>query len=254
MRIFPKIKSIKKIYLIKTKIQKQKRFLRDIKFLFNINTPIKFIIKYIYNHFLFINNDIDAWIYYEKLNFIDNDWFVEKTPILINYFEKNMHEKKRIIDVLEIGSYEGRSSVFFLNYFDNINLSCVDTWEGSDEHDKKIMQNIEKNFDYNTKKNSAQLRKFKNNSDDFFKKNNELYDLIYIDGSHHYEQVIKDSINSDKFLRLNGFLLFDDYNFIYGNYDKNKNAASAINSFLENNQSKYEIIYIYNQVLLKKKY
>ena len=43
------------------------------------------------------------------------------------------------MNALEIGSFEGRSSIFFINYFKNINLTCVDTWEKSDqESDKKM--------------------------------------------------------------------------------------------------------------------
>ena len=47
-------------------------------------------------------------------------------------------------------------------------------------------------------------------SDNFFKKNNNKFDLIFIDGLHHYSQVIKDIYNSLKVLNKNGFILVHD--------------------------------------------
>ena len=44
----------------------------------------------------------------------------------------------------------------------------------------------------------------------FFKKNNDKFDLIFIDGLHHYSQVIKDIYNSLKVLNKNGFILVHD--------------------------------------------
>ena len=47
-------------------------------------------------------------------------------------------------------------------------------------------------------------------SDQFFKENKEKFDLIFIDGLHVYEQVIKDIFNSVKALRENGIILVHD--------------------------------------------
>ncbi len=252
MRVFPKIRNIKFLYSFKIKIQKQKRFIKDIKFFFKNKISLKFIILYFYSHFFKSKNKLDVWEYYLNYKFIGEDWFVEKTPILISYFENNINEKKGIIDILEIGSYEGRSSIFFLKYFNESRITCVDTWEGSDEHDKKNMSNIENNFDLNIKNFDSRYKKIKNNSDNFFEDNDEFFDLIYIDGSHDFNQVIKDSSNADRYLKKDGYLLFDDFNFISPNYKNNENVAAAINLFLNKNKNKYKIIYLYNQVLLKK--
>ena len=47
-------------------------------------------------------------------------------------------------------------------------------------------------------------------SDEFFKINNDKYDLIFLDGLHTYEQTIKDIDNSLKFLNANGVIIIHD--------------------------------------------
>jgi len=49
-------------------------------------------------------------------------------------------------------------------------------------------------------------------SDDFFKNNNKKFDLIFIDGLHHWEQVVKDFHNSLETLSLNGTIVMHDCN------------------------------------------
>jgi CRISPR/Cas system CSM-associated protein Csm4 (group 5 of RAMP superfamily) len=49
-------------------------------------------------------------------------------------------------------------------------------------------------------------------SDEFFKKNRKKFDLIFIDGLHHWEQVERDFDNSLKCLSENGTIVFHDCN------------------------------------------
>src|SRR4051794_13588263 len=57
--------------------------------------------------------------------------------------------------VLEIGSWEGRSAVFFLNYLPLAKLACIDTFAGSEEHQAhpeafaSDLPEIERKFDAN---------------------------------------------------------------------------------------------------------
>ena len=51
---------------------------------------------------------------------IDQDWFSHNINNLDFFFKKkNLYNQK--INALEIGSYEGNSSFFFLKYFSNLN-------------------------------------------------------------------------------------------------------------------------------------
>lgn len=47
-------------------------------------------------------------------------------------------------------------------------------------------------------------------SDDFFKKNKKKFDIVFIDGLHHAEQVEKDIENSLKFLKKGGVIVLHD--------------------------------------------
>ena len=47
-------------------------------------------------------------------------------------------------------------------------------------------------------------------SDNFFKINKNKFDIIFIDGLHHYEQVSRDIKNSLNILNQNGFILIHD--------------------------------------------
>ena len=47
-------------------------------------------------------------------------------------------------------------------------------------------------------------------SDNFFLQNKIMFDCVFIDGLHVYDQVKKDILNSSKFLNQNGFILVHD--------------------------------------------
>ncbi len=49
-------------------------------------------------------------------------------------------------------------------------------------------------------------------SDDFFKMNNDTFDLIFVDGLHHAEQVERDILNALKILNEKGTILVHDCN------------------------------------------
>jgi len=53
---------------------------------------------------------------------------------------------------------------------------------------------------------------FKLTSDDFFKQNNETFDIIFIDGLHWSEQVYRDIVNSLNILNDGGYIVCHDMN------------------------------------------
>jgi SAM-dependent methyltransferase len=193
-------------------------------------------------------NKKDQQEIYEGCNFDYDDWFTGHIPIWKNYLPRDLDTK-----YLEIGSFEGRSSVFVGKYFKNlISIDAVDTFFGSDEH-PSMKINFEKVFS-NFKNNTAFLNKkifiHKMKSEDFFKNNKKKFNIIYIDGSHHYNDVLKDLESSYKILDPDGIILCDD--FLWNWYkDFKLNPGNAIIDFLK--KYKMQIIHIGNQVILKKR-
>ena len=99
---------------------------------------------------------------------------------------------------------------------------------------------IEKNFDANLKNYTGRFFKKKISSNNFFKKNNKKFEVIYIDGSHFAPDVLDDCRNSWSILKKNGILILDDYFWI--GYSKiEENPAFAINQFLKEISGKYKV-------------
>ena len=232
-----------------------KKLIRNIFNLILIGTPYYVIINYLKNYFPNYRKkkecfEIEKQIYSNfRSDDISKKWFTNNL-----YFLKRNLSNCIINNLLEIGSYEGRSALFFLDLFKNSKISCVDTWAGSDEHKEVNFNSIENNFDYNIKslKDNMKIHKFKMTSDEFFKKNKNKFDFIYVDGDHSKDQVLKDLKNAWSFLNKNGFLLIDDYMWWYYKDLKN-NPAFSVNSFIEENISQINKLIVWHQVLIQKK-
>ena len=80
----------------------------------------------------------------------------------------------------------------------------------------------------------------------------EKFDLIYIDGNHHADNVLKDAINSFKTLNKGGFIIFDDFLWDYYN-NINLNPIGGIKKFLSENFFKIKIVSIGYQLVIQKK-
>ena len=230
------------------------KFLKNLYRLFLIRTPFFIISSYIKN---FIPNyktkqkckkiELKMYRNFKSINESEK-WFCNN----LNYLSNNFKNKANVNHILEIGSYEGRSALFFLQFFSNSKITCVDTWSGSDEHLNYNFNIIEENFDKNTLSFKNNLTKYKMTSDNFFQNNSKIFDLIFIDGDHFYDQVLRDINNAWKVLKNGGFLILDDYLWWYYK-DLNKNPANTINSFIMNNYSNISEFKIWHQVILRKK-
>ena len=163
------------------------------------------------------------------------------------YWHKIIIKNFKTFSYLEIGSWEGNSALFVLKNYTTNNVVCVDLWV----NDNEINENLE-NFKLNIKDFKNKFSFFRENSDSFFLKNNEKFDIIYIDGSHEPTQVNKDLNNAWYFLNINGILICDDY--FYGNIYSESNSvpADAINEFIKEKDG-IKIICVNNsQIFLKK--
>ena len=167
------------------------KFLKNLYKLFLIKTPFFIILSYIKN---FLPNyktkqkckKIEIKIYQNFKSINESDkWFCNN----LNYLSNNLRNKENINHILEIGSYEGRSAIFFLKFFSNSKITCVDTWSGSDEHTNYNFNMIEENFDNKSclfeYRNSVFKKKLRNKffitSVDFKLNKKENYNLTYKD-------------------------------------------------------------------------
>lgn len=231
------------------------KFFKNLYRLIYIGTPFFMILNYIKNFLPNYKSKSKSFIiekkYYPNFRSFDQNkkWFCNNLYFL-NHNLKNLDD---INNILEIGSYEGRSAIFFLNFFSNARITCVDTWAGSDEHLNENFDIIESYFDMNTRnyQNNKRLIKIKDCSDNFFLKNTQTFDLIFVDGDHSSEQVKKDINNSWKILNNGGYLILDDYLWWYYKNLK-ENPSSSINSFIKQNMATIANLKVWQQIIIQK--
>ena len=184
---------------------------------------------------------------------LSNDWFSRTILHWLMAFEKCEFYSKPI-KALEVGSWEGLSSYFILKTLPHAHLTCVDTWQGADEHKgQDVLHQCEDHFDSNLFVFKDRLFKFKGTSFNYFnsQKDREHFDLIYIDGSHHCDDVIIDAIKGFELLKVGGIMIFDDYFWPF--YKRRlENPAGAINAFLNLKRSTYRIVDVYYQLIIQK--
>jgi len=178
-------------------------------------------------------------------------WFLgsEIKNSIFQFLDKSTEHK-----ILEIGCFEGLSSVFFADNFlddEKSSLTCVDPFLtiNDNDHGQYLENNEEMNFDFNISscKNAGKITIHKTTSDNFFENNNQTYNFIYIDGSHIPDFIKRDMENSFNILEKNGIMWMDDYGGGDGIQIKN-----TMNHFLEKYKGHYELIHMGYQLAVRK--
>jgi len=153
------------------------------------------------------------------------------------------------LQMLEIGSYEGRSAVWFL---ENIvthptsRLVCVDVFSDSRQRMR---------FDHNVKccRAEARVDKRSGRSEAVLSQlRGQSFDLIYVDGSHDAPFVLLDGMLSWELLKAGGILAFDDYQW-KPELPPERRPQLAIDLFLRGHAGKYKLMRQDDQVVIEKK-
>lgn len=187
------------------------------------------------------------------------DWFSPNIPVW-----KQLLDQTNPAKIIEIGSFEGRSACFLIEYLSqkyNLEIHCVDTWEGGIEHKDggaapQKMSEIEGRFHHNINfakshaPNAVQIVIHKGYSDTLLPKIitsgfSNYFDLAYIDGSHQAPDVLADAISCFKLLRVGGLMFFDDYlwkEVLPGGTDLLRCPKPAIDAFTNIFARKIEIL------------
>jgi hypothetical protein len=137
---------------------------------------------------------------------------------------------------LQVGAYTGDATSWLVEHIllhEDSYLVDVDTWGGSDEEEHKQIDwsQVEKKYNSVTKawRETKKVTKVKSTSDEFFAKNKDTFDFIYVDGDHTAYGVMKDAVNAYECLSVGGILAFDDYMWASGKgvYNEPKVAIDA---------------------------
>lgn len=190
------------------------------------------------------------------------DWFSNNIKQWDKY--KSYFDGKPDMHCLELGSYQGRSTLYTVKNFCNGKgsyVDAVDTWEGSIEHSNQEKVNLQEFFVNNTRQYLAAgtIKMHKGFSSDYLIKfvqevragNKAQYDFIYIDASHMAKDVMMDAILSWEMLKIGGIMAFDDYKW-KPERESHRVPKVAIDAFLEIYTSMFDILHKDYQVHLKK--
>ena len=152
-----------------------------------------------------------------------SDWF---TNAIVNfdYITNYINKEKQIDSILEIGSHEGRSACWMLENMlsDTGTMTCIDPFadrpvtafaEDSIPEDRTIETRFRANIaevkGANQTVNVMVDLSFSALAQLIVAK--QQYDFIYVDGTHHADEVLADAVMCFGMLRSGGVMLFDDY-------------------------------------------
>jgi predicted O-methyltransferase YrrM len=157
------------------------------------------------------------------------DWFSHNIPGL----ERVMALLPQKQAFLEIGAFEGRSTLWFCEYLDKIwgEFDVIDTWSGCEENDGIDFDAVKRRFDNNVG-HVGQVNPFVGTLFQFLSEGPApKYDLIYIDGSHQAHDVLGDACMAWPMLRKGGIMVFDDY--LWGiNENPLRTPKMAVDAFM----------------------
>jgi len=162
----------------------------------------------------------------KQYNFTE-DWFTLDGLHIVEQvdYDKELH-------ILEIGSFEGKSTIWFLeNVLKNVKstITCVDPWLNYSQGHNSLNSYSEKHneWDLDNRKtkefflqniiesgNSKKVlieQGFSNKVLPSLILEKKEYDVIFIDGNHTAPYVMMDSVMSWELLKKGGLMIFDDY-------------------------------------------
>jgi len=165
--------------------------------------------------------EIESW-YAGKL--FSSDWTSGNFPIWVTLLRRYCDLAPRI---LEIGSWEGRSALFFLNFLPHSRLVCVDPFVRAGSaasmaefgvNSEDFDPNYEARFDANLAAFQERIEKMRTTSLEALGElgvEGRRFDIAYIDGSHDTADVYRDAVLTWPMIVRGGLVIFDDYRWEY---------------------------------------
>ncbi len=182
-----------------------------------------------------IPDEVAAWFAGKDFS---ADYTSHNIPVWLNVFA---NKKAEIRSVVEIGSMEGRSAIFWLEFFPDCTLTCIDDFA-----------HFEACFDANVAGYGSRVKKIKSRSAsalDAMRHSAEPFDLAYIDGDHQTCAVLADSALVFPLVRLGGYIVWDDYRW---RERKHSCPGPAIDAFLAATEGQLRVLHKGWQVIAQK--
>ena len=171
-----------------------------------------------------------------------------------NYDEKNQMDSEHLTilssisclnepikDILEIGTYSGRTTFILSKLFEDANILSIDLPSLDNDFESTYSrQNNVQEFVENRNINllaSKQIRFLEMNSITLTN-SEEKFNLIWVDGSHGYPTVTMDIINSYRLCKKNGYVLIDDVYKDVDYSDKHYKSIASYHTLLELKKAK----------------
>ena len=182
------------------------------------------------------------------------DWFSNNIPVWERLFAPLRGQPN--LQILEIGSFEGRSACWLLEYIltgEGASLDCVDTFMGSMETAASGIDTagLLECFKENTRPWEARVTAHIGLSEAVLPALDKLFDVIYIDGSHTAKDTLTDAVMAWRLLKVGGLMIFDDYEWkLYA--EEELNPKLGIDTFLNSYIGWFSPIHVGYQVAIRK--
>lgn len=167
---------------------------------------------------------------------------------------------KEITNILEVGCYEGRATVWLMEHFPKARLDAVDIfdasvaedWDGYTNVDNEQTTTYEERFDHNVSEFSPRVNKIKSKSFPALAQlyvDGNSYDFIFIDGDHRKLPATQDMAIAIEMLNPGGIMIIDDYKGIPWLFD----AVNAFSNTLDSNVFSWETTPDGEQYVIRRK-
>lgn len=164
---------------------------------------------------------------------------------------------KEGLHFLEVGTFEGRAAVWFLQHVltgRSSRLTVIDTFEGGqDQRDFGVdVSNLRARFDRNLRPFRGRVTVRVGHSHQVLRQLpwNE-FDAAYLDSSYIAADVLEEAVLTWRLLRPGGILIFDDYGWdLYR--DSRRSPGPGIDAFLAGFAGQYNVLHKEYQVILRK--
>jgi hypothetical protein len=167
-----------------------------------------------------LNNNPLFYHPFPGFEYCDHFTPIADIAVLLNLVTGLIIKKKRLLVILEIGSYSGATAIALAPYAEQ--LTCLDTWAGSDDR-KDHINTIYKQQPHLIldafKRNTAHLQNItaiKEHSQIVQTPSLPAFDFIFIDADHRYDAVKNDYNRWAPFLLDHGIICGHDYDTFQG--------------------------------------